>query len=447
MSRTVKTALFLSILASACSPQQPAPSAKQPKKEKLTSAPLAGKDTLQDPSSAQKEVTEKTPEDLPTDIRIDPKTARATLGKEIKFSPSDLFNNPNYTFPEISITKISADFVQLLRCNNSYKFTTLTGQTLDKIEGQTSELQEKKDAWLQAVNDYRNCKIVADYVSEPLYQDLGAPSGDYYYIINPCINALKSKTNKEACSYKLEMSATFGFENLFDKDLREKAVEIARIQGALMAKIEEIRNLADLLELRIRYCENYYATTETEKQWKVGLIMLGSGGLGFFFGSMTPMGANGGVMLGQFAMMATSTILTQKLHLGQQMNTCLMDEQKHAEALQQQVDSGVLKPKDRDRAIITYREYDKQYSIPDILKKLDELSKQDYNPQDEVNESGLIERDLQRLQTAIAEMNEFDQRVILADDSIAQGNKLAEEKMKETFGPGISLPPSLKGQP
>ena len=148
-------------------------------------------------------------------------------------------------------------------------------------------------------------------------------------------------------------------------------------------------------------------------------------------------GKNMGVMLGQFTMMATSSILTQKLNLGPQMNACLISEERHAESLKQQVESGLLKEKDRDRAIVAYREINKQYSVPDILERLDELSKTDYNPQDEINESGLIEKDIQRMQKALAEMNEIDQRVVLADDAIAQGNKLADEKMKETFGQGL----------
>ncbi|MBI2603286.1 MAG: hypothetical protein HYW48_09540 [Deltaproteobacteria bacterium] len=435
MSRYLSILLAVFVLVAACSPQQ-APPARLTKKEGLP--PLADQEALTEQASQSKTAVEggKDIEDIPTDIRMDPSTARATIAKEITYSPSDVFNNPNYTFPEVAITKTSAGFIQLLRCNNSYKFTTLTGQSLDQIKGKPSELQDMKDAWLQAINDYRNCKIVADYVSEPVYQDLAAPSGDYYYIINPCLNALKSKTNKEACSYRLEMSDPFGFENLFEKDLRDKAVEISRIQAALMAKIEEVRNLADLLELRIRYCENYYATTETEKQWKVGMIMLGSGGLGYAIGSSFG-GPNMGVMLGQFTMMATSSVLTQKLNLGPQMNTCLISEEKHAENLKQQAQTGMLKEKDRDRAIVAYRELNKHYSVPDILERLNELSKTDYNPQDEINESGLIERDIQRMQQALAEMNEIDQRVVLADDAIAQGNKLADEKMKETFGKGL----------
>ncbi len=367
--------------------------------------------------------------------KIDPSTAAAKIDAKIKMSPADVMTDPNMLFPTMALSLTTADYVQILRCAASFQLKTLSGLTISPVDdtpAPVSSPADRKWAWSAARNDSHNCKIVAEYLPGPIYADIAASSGSFYYIANPCIKAEKSTTGQDACSYDLSYSdRVYSFVNGFNEVVLDKAIELSKANAHLLSLVDDLRISSKLLELRLDACESRYAFNETEKALKRGFIMLGLFSVGFIVGTSLPPlpgvgitgGPGGGFMIGMLAMQMGSQTLTKLLNIGPGVDSCLQGDNAvygtSAEEIQ------------RARQSVSY--YESQYHVKETIDHMQALVKQ-ADPAKK-DPGGDIQQALDRITKIMNEMAELDHRVANANLFIAQGNKYAAKSIQTLNDP------------
>ena len=170
----------------------------------------------------------------------------------------------------------SADHVFLLRCAKSYKLQTLLGTPIDEVDQSKATLNELKGAWTLAVANSQACKVVASYITTTTFPDIAAPSGTFYYVLNPCISKEKNVYYKTECSGRLSVSKAITYTSAFRDEVRDLYQEIDQAQAGLMAQMTRAAALADLFRIRLTACENKLAFDIAGLNIKNGLVMLGT---------------------------------------------------------------------------------------------------------------------------------------------------------------------------
>jgi hypothetical protein len=371
---------------------------------------------------------------VPQKIWVDPTTLKASVQKQIKLVPSGMLTDPSWTFPQIEIDLKNSEYVKILRCNRNYDIRTVDGTLVDSQNALQLESSELKWAWSQAESDNRNCKIVSGYVPSATYTDLASPSGDYYYVINPCLSEKSTESKLEECSYRLDMSEAFSFQSHFKEDLRAKAMQLTKIQSSLDAKINRLRMLAEELKIAIRYCERFYASQEAMKAVQRGTVMAGLFVGAFAAGSLIG-SPNTGVMAGQMAMMMGGQMLNAKLGLTQTENTCLGATKQYE---RYPTPKDPAEKKALSDAIAAAQALEAKFGVQGTFDKIEALT----TPQ-----TGEIARDMAAMQNMMAEMSVMDQRVVTADAWIAKGSEMADKQIQQA---GPALPTninSILGEP
>lgn len=353
--------------------------------------------------------------------------AKVELEKTVKLVTSPIVEDPNVVFPQIRFQKTYADYVSVLRCAASYKFETLQGEII-RASNKTFTKSDKKWAWSQAMNDYRTCKIVSSYLTAEEYADIPAPSGNFYYVVNPCLNAENTDSGADECSYDLSFTQDLvDYENAFIDKMREKAIELTLAQSSLYTKLDSVRIIAKKFEIQLKRCEEFYAFKETQKALRRGLIMIGLSAVGAaagaVIGTATPLGtANGAMMGGMLVQMMGSPIVNGLLNLNKRMNSCLYGDDENLIAQDAaQADGG--SERELKRAQKSASEFESEFHVKELLDELTYL----VEPISEENPlGGLISQEVTKMQEIIGEMHAIDSKVLSVNSFVAQGNRYVE---------------------
>lgn len=402
------------------------PSSRSQKQVKSTNTEQA----LHAPDHSSKISDEDAPSDTSDKPKtIDPSDVTGSIVSTTKLAPSDIISDLNILFPQLAFKKENGDYFQVIRCAASYDIVTLQGESI-KNSKKTFSLEDLKWAWSQAVNDSRNCKIVSQFITTEVYLDMPAPSGNFYYVASPCVNATNSSTGQNACSYKLSFTApVLNYQNNFIEKLRDKSTELALAMATLYSDLDTVRILAKKFEARLSLCEEYYAFTETQKALKRGFIMLVLSGVGAAAGAVAvPLlpaaigagiggAAGGAMMMGMFAQMLGSSVLSNLLNLNPASNSCLYGENIAAQS---------SPGHEQQRARVSARDYETKFHVVETMNKLLDYvrSADEAHPQ-----GGIIAQDVARMQKIMADMNALDQKVISVNSLIAQGNSFAQSNV------------------
>lgn len=369
---------------------------------------------------------------------VDPDTVTGSINTKVTMSISDIINDPNILFPQISFTKGNSDFFQVLRCVASYEMLTLQGESVRKTT-RTLPLADRKYAWSQARDDRHNCKVVGQYVLASSYVDLPAPTGSFFYIANACVDASHSASGQEGCSFKFSFTDNvIDYENAFIEKMRDKALELSEAQASLYARLDDVRQTARKFEVRLHLCEEYFAFKESEKSIQRGLIMVVLNIAGAVVGAVVgvvvkPLGVAGGaVMIGMLTQMMGSMIVNEALNLGPQINSCLNGEDKVLEM-------GLQKQKDIERARVYAQELQNKFNVKNTIDHLSELVRM---PSQEDPVGGLIAQDLARMKKVMTEMNAIDSKVTSGNSAMAAANKFAQEQVDLAKSGGDITSPS-----
>jgi hypothetical protein len=251
----------------------------------------------------------------PAPTYLNPLAASVTLDPTVNIIASPLFSKA--LVPTLSMTFQGSDYAQILRCSSTYAFTTQSGIPIANIDRTSANRQSLQWAWLQAWNNSNSCEIANQMSNALSYPDIAAPSGNFYYVVNPCISAANSSTGQEACSYMLQVSNIFQYTNTFQQQVQQKLVDLANAQSALSGYLAQVQFLSFQLSLQIQYCENYAAEKNALAAIRGGLVTIGifagisvlGAGLGF--------GAAGTFMFAQMGALIGTQMLQQFAGIGQ----------------------------------------------------------------------------------------------------------------------------------
>lgn len=321
--------------------------------------------------------------------------------------------------PVFSFDKKESDFFKVLRCNASYKFVTLTGED---INNPTITLKDKEWAWSQAINDSFSCNIVGTHISATKFPDLASPGGSYYYVANPCFGKEKALSTKERCSYNLSRSDVYTFKDTLRKEIRDKSRELADAEGALNSKLEKAIFYANVLEIRLRACENMVAFDSALNQFKGGLVMMGllvvGGSLGFALGG----GPNLAVMIGQMSMMIGGMLVNMKLGLLPVQNSCLQG----------------VPPISHFKGQEKFHAFAKKYALKfeelfSVQKTLEGLQK---------TLSVDIPQAKARVEKVMQQMAALDNRTVTVDEAIVKANKMGFDPFNPNTYSNVGMGPT-----
>jgi hypothetical protein len=226
--------------------------------------------------------------------------------KDVAQGPSILFDK--ISVPTLSFTFQQADYVQILRCAASFKFKTQDGTLVENVLHIPSNQADLKWAWTLAWNQKDACEVVTDMASAVTYPDITVPTGRFYYIINPCVSKIHSMNNRDTCSYLVETTNAFSYTNIFQEELRRKAIDMSKSESSLRAFMDQVKILSSTLSLSIQNCQNYVAQHDSLQKLRLGLaefgIFVGLCVIGFALGGglMVLFWANMGAMIGHMFM-------------------------------------------------------------------------------------------------------------------------------------------------
>ncbi len=234
-----------------------------------------------------------------------PKKATVTLNsKQPSLAPAS--QGSKLVVPTFEIKLDKGDFVQVLRCKANYELISSTGEKFESLDG-SSDVERFKWMWNRAQGDYNSCKSVGLRVSRPSINDMAAPSGKFYYLINPCVLASNSTTKKEECSFKLAKTDTITWESTLDTNFIEISEKVNTMESDIASDVNDMINYAKMVSDTQRSCEDYWASKEANKARLRGFLSLASmvvggvvgglmtGGMGAIQGAQTFLGLARGI--------------------------------------------------------------------------------------------------------------------------------------------------------
>jgi len=258
----------------------------------------------------------------------DPKKARLSLtSQRPKEAPASVGSKLNV--PTLEVTLDDADFLQILRCQADYKLISSTGDAFESLDS-SSDIERFKWMWNRAQGDYRSCKAVGLRVARTTVQDLAAPSGSYYYILNPCVLAKNSITEKEDCSHHLVKSEPITYQSVIDQRFMEASQKVSAQEAEIASDVNDLINHAKMIADTQRSCEDFWASKEANKLRLRGFLKLGAMVLGTVVGGLVagPMGAIQG---GQTFMGIAGGLLNRTMTVS--MPQCPLAEKYRTEAM------------------------------------------------------------------------------------------------------------------
>ena len=196
------------------------------------------------------------------------------------------------TVPTFSISKINSTFVRVLRCKSTYQLKSSIGVDLKSLD-EFTKYEDMKWIWNKASGDPSNCKFLGTHVHRDRIQDMAADSGEFYYLINPCVSKKRSTINKEGCSNDLYKTASISYESTLKKTFLAIAHELSDLEIKVGTTVENIKVLATQIMFEQEACEKIAATKAANVGFFRGIAQLVAGTVGGVVGAMFggPIGA------------------------------------------------------------------------------------------------------------------------------------------------------------
>ena len=122
---------------------------------------------------------------------------------------------------------------------------------------------------------------------------MAADSGEFYYLINPCVSKKRSTINKEGCSNDLYKTASISYESTLKKTFLAIAHELSDLEIKVGTTVENIKVLATQIMFEQEACEKIAATKAANVGFFRGIAQLVAGTVGGVVGAMFggPIGA------------------------------------------------------------------------------------------------------------------------------------------------------------
>lgn len=217
-------------------------------------------------------------------LAVDPSSAKVSLDVEPFLSPAT--ENSTLMVPTFSLTgleKHTADYVQIARCNTGTQLKTATGIKLEDIAADSSlRLQQLKWIWINNIwGNSSNCKILggpSSHVARERFKDLSAKTGNFFYVINPCLRKERS-TQKEVCSYNLIVTPSIAHTNTLTEEFIALSEQLAIAEATLAGFYSQLYYSAQAIRMQKETCESNYAISQASQNFWKGFLSLSIGGV------------------------------------------------------------------------------------------------------------------------------------------------------------------------
>ena len=215
-----------------------------------------------------------------------------------------------YSVPVIAMNSEKADFVKILRCGASYQFKTQSGKDIRNLRMSPASMGELEWAWTKALNDRESCTLAHEHspAKNGKFPHIAAKSGEFYYIINPCIIADNSYKEKEECSYMFAITKAIDYESQFQEQVLVAAREVSQATSQLYGIFDRVNFLNHKLTRAIRSCETYYRFMQTKRRLQKGVLEIA-----LYVGVLVFGIAMGGPVMGLMAAQMLGTQLPEML--------------------------------------------------------------------------------------------------------------------------------------
>lgn len=325
--KLIATVIFSFFIS--CS-QQPASQSKvlQPVEAKTSSSANAGKNEENASSKKTSSFSRAEAKDSLKSIEVkadslvlDMDKVNIKLTQKVKLAENPAL--PGFEFPLIEMEKQGADFVQILRCVNSYQLETPTGLSLPQARLEARGREQLRGLWNKAFADTVHCRIVGENIIAGKFSDMSLESGIYYYVVNPCVSKLRTISQKDECSFNILATSEFEYEAKLEKAVRDKSRELSAAESQLQGLLGEMGFIIEKFKINLKACEDLIAHERHMLALKKGFVQLG------FFIAFTAIGSvfslNMGIMLGNMVgSMGSQMFMTSVLKWPMTVaNTCL----------------------------------------------------------------------------------------------------------------------------
>ncbi len=343
-------------------------------------------------------------------LTIEPFEATAYLKPTVTYVDTGIF--VDVKVPSLEISFGTAEFVQIMRCASSYQMESMLGESVHTMSDSLSSLKDKQTMWYTALRNNKICKSVSSKTETLNFQDYTAPTGSFYYVLNPCITKETSITKQDDCSYRFSFSNIFTYEEQIKDSLYDQARELSEIEQEIQAHMNNSYVLATVLERKIRACENTIAMESATKKQLQGLLDATIYTTGFIAGFLL-LGKDLGTasMVAELATQLGGMELKKLFDLGEISNSCL-DGGKYTAY-------DTLTGKKTEKARLKAARYEGMYNIVETYNELEKIMMDSdlvYTSDEDKGDGGLLKLALIRYKTILASMASTSNDVLTLEE-------------------------------
>ena len=184
-------------------------------------------------------------------------------------------------FPFIKVEFDKANFVKVLRCRSDksgFFVDTHQKQTFEQFAASVPYASPMgslryQTYWNQAHRfDVSGCVSMGTHVVRERIFDLAAPTGQWYYLLNPCVAQSFSSTGKEECSARLVKTKVMDFTSDVNAAVLSQAQKITNLEHRTLALSERMYVLTTQIAGETEYCETQAAidahNASIDQGWK-----------------------------------------------------------------------------------------------------------------------------------------------------------------------------------
>lgn len=192
------------------------------------------------------------------------------LGKALLTEPSlqGVAGSSSFKVPTFQLKLADADYAEIVRCARSYQLVGPSGKKVQELDTKSATRQENmRYALAEAKANQNSCRILGTFVVRDPFQDFTASDGEYYYIVNPCVQQDRSTVINVNCSYNLAVTNPIKVaDSAVSKEFVQAATELATAEAKLSATVQRLYRRTERMMLIKDGCESRYFTDAANVQ-------------------------------------------------------------------------------------------------------------------------------------------------------------------------------------
>ncbi|MBM3381291.1 MAG: hypothetical protein FJY29_02505 [Betaproteobacteria bacterium] len=219
-------------------------------------------------------------------VKMDPRKANATASVETR----EQTGIAKGAYPSLTMTLNGADYAEVWRCAASFKLVYGNGlKELSSVAKSDPEYTRiAKESFERMRTEGSSCEAISINASTPQINDYGARSGNFYYVINPCVSASNSSTGAGGCSYALQITSPLTYTNTRAKAEVEILSGMYQAEGNMYALFNEMKDTIESMNAIATTCVLDEADRIAAAQRNAGWMKLISSVAGAVVNTLVP---------------------------------------------------------------------------------------------------------------------------------------------------------------